>query len=197
MSFPGCSSSWSHTFKGTGNEPFLVCTRKWVILPSKQLLLSMKWHTIIREILIVIEFFVVVRAATGVFGNSQFLGLCSNYAPPVKGKQLIKRHCCCWCYILSLRIWFLFISVFVSLLNSYSICCSFHFNLFGFVYNSFHSFNHSFNQLSLLRHFVISGQTQFRSLIAVHLLYISFPGSTVCLPHDFIFIVCWSFCQSR
>ena len=50
----------------------------------------------------------------------------------------------------------------------------------------FRSLDHSFDQSIRLRHFVISSQTRLRSSITVHLLYISLPGSTVRLPHDFV-----------
>ena len=76
---------------------------------------------------------------------------------------------------------------FVSVLSvSFAICCSFHFDSFGFVCNSF-SFVHSFSQSICLRHFAISRPDQVRSSITVHLLYTSSPGSTVRLPHNFVF----------
>ena len=70
---------------------------------------------------------------------------------------------------------------------SYSIHGSFPFDSLGFTCDSFsfvRSFVRSTDLFSSLR---ISSQTRLRLSIIVHLLYISFPGSTVCPPHDFEF----------
>ena len=101
---------------------------------------------------------------------------------PAKGKQLIKRRCCC-CY-LSIRIRFMFVSI----LNSYSIYCSFHFNSFAIHFHLFiQLFVRSIKSSTSLR-YNQSNLTLYVNYCtpAVH----SLPGSTVRLPHDFVFIVC-------
>ena len=68
--------------------------------------------------------------------------------------------------------------------NSYSIRCSIRLVSFAF---HFGSFNHSSNESINLRHFVLSNQNGLCLSITVHLLYISLPGSTVRLTHNFVF----------
>ena len=98
---------------------------------------------------------------------------------PAKGKQPNNRCCCCQCCSYTIRY-----SI------QYSICCSLRFSSFAI---HFRSFNYSFDQSICLCHFSIqSNSTSFIVLeyivisTTVHLLYISLPGSTLRLPHDFV-----------
>ena len=89
-----------------------------------------------------------------------------------KGKQLNKWRCCCWCYTcVDLWIRTQFVVSFVSI-------------RFFFFTIRFRSFVWSIDLSLSLR---MSSQIRLRLLITVHLLHTSFPGSTVCLPHDFAY----------